>query len=145
MFKQQYMDIVLEDINCWPHRADEDSAGIDLRSSEELVITPGDYAKISTGVRVAIPDFHFGLVAPRSSVGVRGLVLMNTVGIIDSSYRGIIYCVYKNVGDDIVHIEQFERIAQLLIIPYNPVQLMVVPELNETARGEGGFGSTGKK
>ena len=122
------------------------SCGIDLYCSndEDIIIEPGDMKKINTGLRVQIPQGFFGAVYPRSSTGVnRQLMLANTVGVIDSDYRGEIMIFMYNYGNDPQVIKNGDRIAQLVIQPYERCELVQVESLDETDRGESGFGSTG--
>ena len=122
------------------------SCGIDLYCSndEDIIIEPGDMKKINTGLRVQIPQGFFGAVYPRSSTGVkRQLMLANTVGVIDSDYRGEIMIFMYNYGNDPQVIKNGDRIAQLVIQPYEKCELVQVESLDETDRGESGFGSTG--
>ena len=100
--------------------------------------------KINTGLRVQIPQGFFGAVYPRSSTGVKmQLMLANTVGVIDSDYRGEIMIFMYNYGNDPQVIKNGDRIAQLVIQPYERCELVQVESLDETDRGESGFGSTG--
>lgn len=139
------MRIKVDHPECIPFKKHHYDAGFDLKSANDTV-TLGPYGEevIHTGVYVAIPEGHVGLVVPRSSMGKKGLVLLNTVGVIDAHYRGEIMVLGKNVrGDSQVVIEKFERFAQLVIVPVFLPQLEVVDTLDETERGTGGFGSTG--
>lgn len=123
------------------------SAGLDLYCSneEDIVIKPKETVKIDTGISIAIPDGYFGAVYPRSSTGVkRKLMLANTVGVIDSDYRGEIMIFFYNYGDKEQVIKKGDRLAQLVIQPYQRFDIELVNELDQTDRGEGGFGSTGK-
>jgi dUTP pyrophosphatase len=137
------MKIKLDNKNCMPKRGREGDAGLDLRSKKEVLIRRDGYETIFTGVRVEIPKNHFGLIVPRSGLGSRGFILRNTVGIIDESYRGEILLMATNKGQDAIVIKQYERVAQLIIIPYLQVDLEVVDSLEDTERGSLGFGSSG--
>lgn len=111
-------------------------APITLRSLERKVI--------STGIRAAIPEGHALQVLPRSGLAAkRGLGVLNSPGLIDSDYRGVIGVIAVNLSQNDLTIEPGERIAQLMLVPYVRAQFQVVDALDETARGEGGFGSTG--
>ena len=106
-------------------------------------IWPGSSAKINTGLKVEIPEGHYMQVLPRSSMGVKkDLILKNTVGIIDSKYRGEILLFIKNTGNEPVEILNGERLAQAIILPYPEVKIVEVDKVSETARGMG-FGSSG--
>ena len=128
----------------------KDSAGIDLPAclDERITIKAKEYVDIDAKIHVEIPQGRFGMVVPRSSIGTKKhLALQNTVGIIDSDYRGAIKLKFFNYGNDNVTIEDGEYIAQMIIAPYTSVDLQKVDtldELSETERGAGGFGSTNK-
>lgn len=118
-------------------------AGVDLASTGPVHLYPGSSRPVHTGVRVAIPYGYFGLVAPRSGLGIRGIVLRNLVGIIDSGYRGEIICQVWNATSEPYTIAQGERIAQMVIVPCETGAFRKVDTLPSSERGEGGFGSTG--
>jgi len=137
------MKIVIKENGCVPTRGTERSAGMDLYCTETVEIPRKSTAKIRTKVHIEIPEGHFGLLCPRSSIGKRGLGLANTVGIIDSDYRGEIICLIKNHNAHSETIVAQDRVAQLVIVPYFCPKIEVVEQLTETERGDGGFGSTG--
>ncbi len=120
-------------------------AGLDLCSTEEVEVKPGERAMIPTGVAVAIPDGHAGLVFPRSGLASKqGLTLANSPGLIDAGYRGEVICAVVNLDpDSAVAIAKGDRIAQLVIVAIPQVAPGWVEELPDSHRGEGGFGSTG--
>ena len=128
----------------------KDSAGIDLPAclDGKTTVKAKEYVDINTKIHVEIPQGHFGMVVPRSSIGTKKhLTLQNTVGIIDSDYRGSIRLKFFNYGNEDVTIDDGEYIAQMIIVPYTSVYLQKVDtlnELSETERGTGGFGSTNK-
>jgi len=127
-----------------PTRAHPTDAGADLRSANDYEIYPGETVLVDTGVAVSIPDGYVGLVVPRSSMGKVRVVLANTVGVIDSSYRGNILLRLSNDGDDIFVINKEDtRISQLIICPVMLATFTKVNSLDDTVRGSGGFGSTG--
>jgi dUTP pyrophosphatase len=128
-----------------PAYAHPGDAALDLSSTIDLDIGPGERAMIPTGVAVAIPEGHAGLVLPRSGLASnRGLTLANAPGLIDSGYRGEVTCAVVNLDrDQAVSIRRGDRIAQLLIVPVPPVSPEWAEELPSSERGEGGFGSTG--
>lgn len=129
-----------------PKRKTEQSAGLDLCSAETFEMRPGERRRVRTGVRVAIPDGYVGLVFMRSGTAWnKGLSLVNGVGVIDSDYRGEIQLAlqYNSSAYSDIKVEAGERIAQLVILPYVKATLFRVDCLDETERGEGGFGSTG--
>lgn len=136
----------LTDTATIPTRGTEYSAGLDLYADieNEITIMPHCAEVFPTGIAMAIPDGYYGGVYVRSSLGFKkGLRLSNSTGIIDSDYRGGIQVKLYNDSNEKRIIQPQERIAQLIIQPYEKVNLVEANELPETARGEGGFGSTG--
>lgn len=144
------LKIRLTDKTLMPTRANKTDAGLDLRAAESKLIQSATPTLIDTGVSVQIPINHVGLVFSRSGLAKHGITLSNSVGIIDSDYRGNIMlsviCNAENERD--VFITKGDRIAQLVVVPIVLPQVQVVDEDDEewlnTARGTGGFGSTGK-
>lgn len=131
-----------------PIRGSAQAAGYDLCADVENAVTiqPGETAKIGTGIAIAIPQGYFGGIFARSGLSTKkGLRPANCTGVIDSDYRGPIIVALHNDSDKEQTIEPGERIAQLILIPYLTAEFEQVAELDETARGEGGFGSTGAK
>lgn len=126
-----------------PTRAHEHDAGADLCASEWHFIGSGQFATVPTGVRVSIPEGCFGLLAARSSLCKRGLLMANGVGIIDAGFTGEIKVPLYNAGNTPSNVLAGERIAQLVILPCELPTFRLVAKLEETERGEGGFGSTG--
>jgi dUTP pyrophosphatase len=122
-------------------------AGLDLRSAVDVVVSPGERVMIPTGVAVAIPDGHAGLVLPRSGLAAKqGLTMANAPGLIDAGYRGEVICAAVNLDRDTpVEIHVGDRIAQLVIVELASVGPVWADELPTSARGEGGFGSTGAR
>ena len=119
-------------------------AGLDLAAAAPVPLAPGGRALVPTGLRVAIPDGHAGLVLPRSGLALRsGVTVLNAPGLIDSGYRGEIGVLLINHGAEPITIGRGERIAQLVIQPVARAVLVEVRVLGESARGAGGFGSTG--
>lgn len=124
------------------------SAGGDLYSAEEseVVIGPGKTAMIGTGLAMEIPEGYVGLVYARSGLATkRGLAPANKVGVIDSDYRGEIKVALYNQSDAPQAVAAGERIAQIVIAPFLHAEYEVKETLSDTERGEGGFGSTGRK
>lgn len=128
-----------------PSRAYEDDAGLDLRAAEPAAIGPGERAAVGTGIAVAIPAGHAGLVLPRSGLALRhGISLVNSPGLIDAGYRGEIRVLLLNTDrEHVFDIEAGDRIAQLLMIGFTATEPVEVADLGESDRGSGGFGSTG--
>jgi dUTP pyrophosphatase len=125
----------------------EGDAGLDLRSIVDAEVLPGERATIPTGLAVAIPEGHAGLVLPRSGLASRvGLTLANAPGLIDAGYRGEIVCAVINLDpSDAVKIVKGDRIAQLVIVAVPALAPRWAEELPDSGRGEGGFGSTGTR
>jgi dUTP pyrophosphatase len=123
------------------------AAGMDLLSDIEQAIALGPLERraVPTGIAIEIPSGYEGQVRPRSGRALReGLTLLNTPGTIDSDYRGEIQVIVVNLGREPVTIEPGDRIAQLVIAPVARVELVEVEELDQTHRGGGGFGHTGR-
>ena len=119
-------------------------AGADLTAAEGLVIGPGERALVPTGFSLAIPQGHAGLVMPRSGLAIRaGVTVINAPGLIDAGYRGEVKVALINHSKEPFAIERGDRIAQLVIVEVAQPEFVAVDALDETSRGEGGFGSTG--
>jgi dUTP pyrophosphatase len=120
-------------------------AGLDLCALEDVEVAPGERAMVPTGVAVAIPQGHAGLVLPRSGLAsTHGLTLANAPGLIDSGYRGEVICAVVNLDRrTTVRVAKGDRIAQLVVVTVADVVPAWVDELSDSARGDGGFGSTG--
>ena len=125
-----------------PTRAHADDAGLDLYSLEDAELAPGQGRVVHTGVAMAIPAGHVGLVCDRSSMAKRGLKTAG--GVIDAGYRGEVGVMLWNISTVTHALKKGERIAQLLVIPIATPAPVDSDDLGETARGVGGFGSTGK-
>lgn len=138
------LQYVAEEPHLAPEQATADAAGLDLRAAASAVISPGGRERVSTGVRVAIPSGHVGLLFGRSSLASkRDLRPSNAVGVIDADYRGPVMVDLRNDGDAPREIAAGERVVQLVIVRIPQIALQPVEGLDVTARGEGGFGSTG--
>ena len=129
-----------------PERAHPGDAGFDLRSIEDVEVGPGERAMVRTGVAVAVPEGHAGLVLPRSGLASKhGLTLANAPGLIDSGYRGEVLCSVVNLDPhESVKIARGDRMAQLVVVEMPELRPGWVDELPPSSRGEGGFGSTGR-
>jgi dUTP pyrophosphatase len=130
-----------------PRYMTEDAAGMDLCAAIDapIAIAPGKRASITTGLAVAIPRGYEGQLRPRSGLArEHGVTLANSPATIDADYRGPLVVVLSNLGDAPVTIDPQQRIAQMVIAPVMQAQIEEVDELSATARGEGGFGSTGR-
>lgn len=153
--KKPVMKVVIaEQVEEWHGYATKDSAGIDIKSGITTTLRPLETKIINTGIKVAIPKGHVGILASRSGLGVKeGLVVAQGVGVIDSDYRGELKVPIFNRNErERKNVLFGDRIAQLLIMPVIQPAIEVVTvanvyednSLDETERGEGGFGSTGK-
>lgn len=128
-----------------PSYATTGSAGLDLRSSETLVLKAGARALVGTGIAIALPENFEAQVRPRSGLAVKhGVTVLNAPGTIDADYRGEIKVPLINHGSDDFNIAYGDRIAQMVVAPVVQVSLKPVSSLNETVRGESGFGSSGR-
>lgn len=128
-----------------PAYAHGGDAGLDLTSVEEVVLAPGARAAVPTGLAVAIPHGWVGLVHPRSGLAMRhGVTVTNAPGTIDAGYRGEVRVLLVNLGDAEVTLAAGERVAQLVLQRVGQAEVVEVDELDDTARGSGGFGSTGR-
>lgn len=136
------MKVMLDDGAKMPTRAHEADAGFDLYSRENIVIYHGDSYCFDTGVHVAIPKGYVGMVKSKSGLNVRHN--LTSEGVIDSGYTGSIVVKLYNHGNAAVRIEQGQKISQLVLLPIFTPELEQVDSLDETERGTGGFGSTGK-
>ncbi len=116
-------------------------AGLDLFSADDIVLEKGQALDVPTGIKVAVPEGYVGLVWDKSGVSLRGVHRL--AGVIDSGYRGEVKVVLVNLSDEPFVISKGMKIAQLLIQPVTTVKVVEVEDLEETPRGEGGFGSTG--
>jgi dUTP pyrophosphatase len=127
-----------------PGYAREDDAGLDLHAAEAVTLHPGARALVPTGLALAIPPGFAGFVLPRSGLALRhGVTVLNTPGLIDAGYRGEVKILLVNLGDEAVTLARGDRIAQLVVQRVERVTLHAVTALPPSARGPGGFGSTG--
>ena len=131
-----------------PAYATPQSAGMDLRANlvEPVTLRPMERRLIPTGLHIALPEGYEAQVRPRSGLALKhGLTVLNSPGTIDADYRGEIGVVLVNLSQDDFVVNDGERIAQLVISRYEQGELVVVEQLDETERGEGGYGHTGRK
>ncbi len=127
-----------------PRYETDGAAGLDLRADEPVTLAPGERRLVPTGLALEIPAGHEGQVRPRSGLAVRhGVGMVNAPGTIDSDYRGEVGVVLVNHGQAPVAFARGDRIAQLVIAPVARAELVLAEDLSESARGGGGFGSTG--
>jgi len=119
-------------------------AAVDLQARSSVVLEPGQRATVPTGIAMAIPDGYAGLVLPRSGHARRaGVGVVNGPGLIDSGYRGEVAVLLINHGSETVTFARGDRIAQFVVVPVVSVDFVEVDELDESSRGDRGFGSTG--
>lgn len=129
-----------------PHYATRESAGCDLLAAidNEITLKPGQRQLVPTGLKMMLPEGFEAQVRPRSGLALKhGITVLNTPGTVDADYRGEVGVVLINLGQEDFVITRGMRIAQMIISPVTQTHWQEVPELNETTRGEGGFGSTG--
>lgn len=129
-----------------PEYQTEGSAGMDLHAviKEEIILMPGERKLIPTGIKIALPPGYEAQIRPRSGLAIKyGIGMLNSPGTIDSDYRGEIYVILINWGQEPFHIKRGDRIAQMIVAPVSRVQWEPVSLLPDSNRGPGGFGHTG--
>lgn len=144
------MKLLIEKINknaVVPNYAHQGDAGMDLYSVEDVILGPGEYKMIATGIRMQLPIGTEAQIRPRSGLAAKnGISLVNSPGTIDEGYRGELKIIFINHGKENFHIEIGSKIAQMVIAPVLRVDIQEVLSVDEdTSRGSGGFGSTGSK
>ena len=129
-----------------PTRAHQGDAGLDLYAAQPAHLGPGERWSVATGVAVEIPDGHAGLVLPRSGLARKhGIALVNSPGLIDAGYRGELTVLLLNTDPaEVYRVEAGDRIAQLVVVAVATAEPVEVEALTESARGDGGFGSSGR-
>jgi dUTP pyrophosphatase len=128
-----------------PAYASAGAAGMDVVAAEDSILPPGGRSAVATGFAIAIPPGYEVQVRPRSGLALKhGITCLNTPGTIDSDYRGEVKVILANLGSDPFPIRRGDRIAQLVAAQVQPASFAEVTSLDETARGDGGFGSTGR-
>jgi dUTP pyrophosphatase len=128
-----------------PSYATEHAAGMDVVAAEDVTLRPGWRQAVATGFAIAIPEGYEVQVRPRSGLALKhGITCLNTPGTIDADYRGEVKVILANLGTAVVELARGERIAQLVPAPVQRAAFVEVAELDQTVRGEGGFGSTGR-
>ena len=150
--KSEFMDIVLLDQSIKaPEYKTDVAAGLDIYLPRDITITLGVPLEVNLGFKAAVPEGYACLLVPRSSTGTKkGLYLRNTLGVIDSDYRGewmAKFCIDENEGNifgDELKFKKGDRLIQGLLVPVLHDEIRIVTKLPETKRGDGGFGSTGK-
>ena len=135
----------LHELAVIPEYKTSGSSGMDLSSVEEVTINPFERKLVPTGLAIQLEQGYEAQIRPRSGTSIKhGLTLINCVGTVDSDFIGQIFIPMVNISNEPYTIQVGERVAQMVIAEYTKVELEVVNELEETERGEGGFGSTGK-
>jgi len=139
-FKRIHPDAIL------PAYAHEGDAGMDVRSVEDVVIPRGGRALVHTGLVMALPMGWEAQVRPRSGLALKhGVTVLNTPGTIDAGYRGEVGVILANFGDSDFSVAKGDKVAQIVIAPVTRAEIVETEAVDETERGAGGFGSTGKK
>ncbi|MBR9699515.1 dUTP diphosphatase [Candidatus Woesearchaeota archaeon] len=129
-----------------PSYAHEGDAGMDLYAAHDEILKPGEHKIIKTGIKIAVPVGYEAQVRPKSGLALKhGLSIVNTPGTVDSGYRGEVGVIVINHGKEDFLVKKNIKIAQMIINKIEQANLIEVKELDDTARGEGGFGSTGHK
>lgn len=130
-----------------PARAHDGDAGLDLVAIEALELGPGERGSVGTGLAIELPEGHAGLVVPRSGLAARhGVTVLNAPGLIDAGYRGEVRVLLVNTDRGTPYrVEPGDRVAQLVVVPVSTARPVLAERLGESARGEGGFGSTGRR
>jgi len=129
-----------------PKYAHDNDAGVDLYSCEDATLKPGERKLIKTGIKIAVPEGYEAQVRPRSGLAIKhGLSICNTPGTVDAGYRGEICVILINHGQEKFQVEKGMRICQMIFNKVEQAEFEEVDELDQTTRGEGGFGHTGTK
>lgn len=137
-FKLIHPDAIL------PEYAHPGDAGMDVRSVDDLTIKPGERALVHTGLVMMLPAGYEAQVRPRSGLALKkGVTVLNTPGTIDEGYRGEVGVILANFGSEDFVVSKGDKIAQIVVAPVTIAQIVETAEVDETERGEGGFGSTG--
>src|SRR3989344_7366516 len=124
-----------------PSYAHEGDAGMDLFSAHDYVLAPGDRTLVETGISVEVPEGYELQIRPRSGLALKhGLSIVNSPGTVDSSYRGEVGVICINLGNEPIKIEKGKKVAQMVFKKIETVKFEEVPQLDDTSRGEGGFG-----
>lgn len=140
--------VINQSTNDLPSYQTEHSAGMDIRANltEAITLSPGQRKLIPTGLFIELPEGYEAQIRPRSGLALKhGITVLNSPGTIDADYRGEIMVLLINLSDADFVVEHGERIAQMIVSPYQQVRWEATDNLSETERGAGGYGSTGKK
>ena len=131
-----------------PDYASPGSAGMDLRAAidGQITLNPGEIRLVTTGLRIAVPQGYEAQIRPRSGLALdHGITIPNAPGTIDADYRGVVQVILANMGHEPFAIHRGDRIAQMVIAPVTRAEVHRIDELDETGRGDGGFGSSGTR
>jgi len=127
-----------------PKYAHHGDAGVDLYSTEDYVLKPGERTLVSTGIQIAVPKGHEAQVRPKSGLALKhGISVCNTPGTVDAGYRGEVGVIVINLGNEDFKIEKGKKVAQMVFNQIEEAEFEEVEDLDDTTRGDGGFGSTG--
>ncbi|MDJ1504485.1 dUTP diphosphatase [Xanthocytophaga agilis] len=140
--------VINQSTNDLPSYQTEHSAGMDIRANltEAITLPPGQRKLVPTGLFIELPEGYEAQIRPRSGLALKhGITVLNSPGTIDADYRGEIMVLLINLSDVVFVVEHGERIAQMIVSPYQQVRWEATDNLSETQRGTGGYGSTGKK
>lgn len=138
------LPVVCDDLRLLPAYAHPGDAGLDLFCVDDVTLDPGVPVLVSTGVSVAVPDGLVGFITPRSGLALKkAITVLNAPGTIDSGYRGPLGVILISFASHTQTLPALSRIAQLVLVPFATAQVTVVPSLDGTVRGSGGFGSSG--
>lgn len=125
-----------------PSRAHATDAGLDLYSVQDITLPPHEPVRIPTGIAIAIPEGHVGLICDRSSLGARGIRTLG--GVVDAGYRGEVQVLLINLRNEPTSLAKGDKIAQMLILPVHQCNVRETADLDTTSRADGGFGSSGR-
>jgi dUTP pyrophosphatase len=125
-----------------PARAHPGDAGLDLFGAADALLAPHEPVRVPTGIAMAIPNGHVGMICDRSSMGARGVRVLG--GIVDAGYRGEVQIILINLRNEPLTLAKGDKIAQMLVVPVSLAGIEERASLDDTSRGEGGFGSTGR-
>lgn len=129
-----------------PEYAHDTDSGADLFSAEEHFISAGETVMVDTGLKIELPEGYEAQVRSKSGLAAKyGVSVLNSPGTIDCGYRGPVKVILRNASKETFHVKPGDKIAQLIVAPYVQADFTVAQSLSETARGEGGFGSTGRQ
>ena len=143
LYMSPKVPLVLHDKACLPAYQTPGSAAADLKIASEVVLVPGVTTMVSTGISLAVPEGYVGLLFIRSGLSAKGVNLSNSVGVIDSDYRGEVWLSLINNSNTTITLNKGDRVAQIAFMPITQFPFVNVDKLSYTVRGEGKFGSTG--